>query len=185
MILHLASEGLMNAFVFLGKWFWAICILMMIATAIRFRVRGIKQIRMDPALAPGYRTLSWNFVFWSSIPWLVMGVGCIFRRVPDVWSLFRPAEGNPFVLAFFASVVLIWGLGTYWLLFRGGAEMLVRHPGLFDYDFKTPRAVKAVWFLALASGVVGVVMVFVHPFPKPAWDQQRAGQRHIQRHQVD
>jgi hypothetical protein len=96
-----------------------------------------------------------------------MGAGILFGGVPSMFHFFRPRDGNPFVLAFFASVFLIWILGTFWLLFRGGADMLVKHPGLFNVDFKSPLMLKLFWFLCLAGGIFGVIMMFTMDVPVP------------------
>ena len=90
-----------------------------------------------------------------------------FGGVPSVFHFFRPRDGNPFVLAFFASVFVEWVLGTYWLTYRGGAQMLVNHPGLFNVDLKTPRMVVFFWFLSLAGGILAVIMMFSREIPLP------------------
>jgi hypothetical protein len=150
------------------KWFWAVCIAATLLNAGIFRFRARRHIRGNPALADGYATLIRGFVLWGNIPWVVMGVGCLLGGVPSIDHFLRPREGNPFVLAFFASVFLVWVLGTYWLLFRGGAEMLVEHPGLLNMDFRSPLMVKLFWLLCLAGGIVAVTVMFATEVPWPS-----------------
>ena len=115
----------------------------------------------------GYQKIIKGFVTWGNIPWIVMGIGCVMGGVPSVFHFFRPRDGNPYVLAFFASVFLIWIMGTYWLLFQGGAKMLVKHPGLLNVDCKSPTMLKIFWFLCLAGGVFAVIMMFTQDIPVP------------------
>jgi hypothetical protein len=157
----------MDLFSLLTKWFWAVSIIVTLLNTAIFRSRASRQIQANPKLQEGYRTLIKGFVFWGNLPWVIMGVGCVFGEVPSVFHFFRPRDGNPFVLAFFASVFLEWILGTYWLVYRGGAQMLVTHPGLFNLDLKTPRMVVLFWFLSLAGGIFAVIMMFSREIPLP------------------
>jgi hypothetical protein len=158
---------MMRLFIFLAKWFWIICIAVTFLNAGIFWLRARQHIQTRPELEDGYRTLIIGFVTWGNFPWIVMGIGCVLGGVPSVFHFFRPRDGNSFVLAFFGSVFLIWILGTYWILFRGGAQMLVTHKGLFNVDFKTPRAVVLYWFLSLAGGIVAVFMMLSRDIPLP------------------
>ena len=155
----------MELFTIMTKWFWAAFILVTFLNAGIFRYRARTYITAAPELAEGYATLIRGFVIWGNIPWVVMGIGCVLGGVPSVFHFFRPRDGNPFVLAFFASVFLIWILGTFWLLFRGGAEMLVKHSGLFNVNVTSPHMLKLCWFLCLAGGIFGVIMMFTRDIP--------------------
>jgi hypothetical protein len=157
----------MGLFTFVTKWFWAVFIVVTLANAGFFRLRARRHIQENPDLADGYAKIFRGFVIWGNIPWIVMGVGCLFGGVQSVFELFRPRDGNPFVLAFFASVFLLWALGTFWLFFRGGAEMLVKHPGLLNVDFKSPLRLKLFWLLCLAGQILGVIMMFTWDIPVP------------------
>ncbi len=84
-----------------------------------------------------------------------------------MWHYFNPKEGNPYVLAFFASVFLIWILGGYWILFRGGARELVNHPGILSYDIKSPAIIKLIWIVSVLGGIIAVVMMYTQNIPIP------------------
>ncbi len=155
----------MDFLTIITKWFWAVGIAVTFLNAGIFRFRAREHISASPELAEGYATLIRGFVIWGNIPWAVMGIGCVLGGVTSVFDFFRPRDGNPFVLAFFASVFLIWILGTFWLHFWGGAEMLIKHPGLFNVDFKSPLMLKLFWFLCLAGGIFGVIMMFTLDIP--------------------
>ncbi len=155
----------MDFFTIVTKWFWAVCIALTFLNAGVFWYRARRHISAAPELAEGYATIIRGFVIWGNIPWVVMGIGSVLGGVPSVFHFFRPRDGNPFVLAFFASVILIWILGTIWLLFRGGAEMLVNHSGLFNVVIKSPNMLKLFWFLCLAGGIFAVIMMFTLDIP--------------------
>lgn|SRR5262249_453420 len=157
----------MEPFPLWTRWPWAICIIVTLLYAAIFWSTASRQIQANPQLEAGYRTLLKGFAIWGSLPWVTMGVGCVFGGIPSVFYFFRPCDGNPFVLAFFASVFVEWILGTDWLIYRGGAQMFVNHSGLFNMDLKTPRTVVLLWFLSLAGGIFAVIMMFSREISLP------------------
>ena len=104
-------------FEFLEKWSWAVFILVTFLTAAIFSLRGHREIEMHPELREGYRSITRGFVTWGNLPWVVMGVGCVYGGVPSVFSFFRPRDGNPYVLAFFCSGFLLghWELTGFFI----------------------------------------------------------------------
>jgi len=142
-----------------SNWFWLLFIVVSFINAVIFQLRAKEQTRRKPELADGYRKIIRGFLTWANLPWMIMGVGIMIGGVPGIFAYFRPADGNPYVAAFYGSLFLIWMLGTYWIFVRNGAEMLVSHPGLFNRDFSSPAAVKLIWLLMVAGGIA-VVGVF-------------------------
>ena len=155
----------MNQFDLISKYFWLMFIVVTFANAIIMKVRAKKLIKKNPDLKNGYDTIFKGIIVWGNIPWIVMGAGIIMGKVPSMFHFFNPQDGNPYVLAFFGSVVLIWLMGTYWLFLKNGAKMLVDHPGIFNYNFSSPTMVKLFWILCLLGGIVGIVMMFIMPIP--------------------
>jgi len=153
--------------ILLMRYFWLVFILTTCLNALSLWWRARRHIAADPSLKAGYRKLFWGVLIIGNIPWLVMGFGCVVGGVPSIMHFFRPRDGNPFVIAFFASVFAMWILGTYWLFARGGAEMLLRHPGMLNVDLKSPTLVKLLWCLCLMSGIAGVIGMFVMDVPIP------------------
>lgn len=154
-------------FEIMSRYFWAVAIVVTGINVAIFKARSTRHIQENPELAEGYATLLRGYLIWLNIPWIVMGIGCTVGGIPTVWHYFRPQDGNPYVLAWFASVFMLWIAGTYWLLFRGGAEMLVKHPGAFNINTSNPTMVKLFWFLCLAGGVFGVIMMWTLDIPLP------------------
>jgi len=122
--------------------------------------RAQSKIAEDPTLEKGYRFLIRSWLIYGNLPWIVMGVGVLCGAVPSTLHYLNPRNG-PFVILFYATVVLLWILTFHWLFFRRGAEALLAHPGILDIPIKHPWAVK-LWFLfCLAGGVVGLLfMIF-------------------------
>jgi hypothetical protein len=157
----------MDLFEFISKHFWVMFIIVTFANAIIMKIRSKKYFEADPSLKSGYDTIFKGIITWGNIPWIIMGAGIITGHVPSIFQYFRPQDGNPFVIAFFISIFLIWILGTYWLFVKDGAEILVKHPGIFNYNFSSPTIVKLFWILCLAGGVAGVAMMFTMNAPLP------------------
>lgn len=127
---------------------------------------------MSNCLVEGYAVLLKGYLIWMNLPWVVMGIGCTVGGVPTVLHFFRPRDGNPFVLAWYCTVFIIWAGGTFWLFLRNGAEELARHPGLieFRYGFKkkdiaSPVLIKVLWLVMLAGGIIAFVAVWTHDIP--------------------
>ena len=141
------------------RHFWAALILVTAANATIWWFRGREHRRRDPSLTEGYRSLVGGLLLWGNLPWLVMGSGVLIGAVPTTLDYLNPRSGNPFVLAWCGSVLLLWVVGTYWLLNRGGAEQLFAHPGLFRRHPKSPAAIKVSWGLFLAAAIGAILMM--------------------------
>jgi len=161
------KDKLMNVINFIMKNFWVAFILVTFINAAVFKYRSISHVEADPSLAPGYSKLLRGFLFWANFPWVVMGIGIVYGGIPTVFHFFRPQDGNPFVLAFFCSIFLIWVLGTVWLFFRNGAETLINHPGFLRGNPKNPAMIKAVWVIGLAGGILAVIMMYTQNLQVP------------------
>jgi len=100
-----------------------------------------RRIAANPELERGYRTLRRGWIFWVNLPWIYMGLGIISGQTvwfPDYLMILHGP--NAFVLSWWLLLAVLFILGTYWMLFRGGAEMLERHPGslIFPAHWKAP-----------------------------------------------
>ena len=150
---------LMNELI-LSRHSWLISVAVTVVNALIFKFRSIGYIREHPALASGYRRLFWGYLLWTILPWLIIGFGIEIGGVPDILSYLRPSEGNPFVIAFFAVIFVLWIFGGYWLFARRGAEFLSEHPGWLRPPPKDPLMIKGLYCLMVTVGVIAMVLMF-------------------------
>ena len=103
-----------------------------------------------------------------------MGVGCTIGGVPSLWYYFRPRDGNPFVLAWWLSVLILYVLTVYWIFFNKGAEKLARNRVISFYRFgevsfiSNPTIIKLLFLLCIAGGLVAGAVMWAVDMPIPA-----------------
>lgn len=164
----------MNLFKMISNYFWIIAIVFTCINVLIYKYHSKKHIQQNLKLAEGYKKLFRGYLFWMNIPWVIMGIGCTLGNVPSIWHYFRPKDGNPYVLAWFGSVIILWILGTNWLFLRNGAEIIAKHPGtlIMYYGFKrieiiNPNLIKIFWLLCLAGGISGLIFMWIMDVPIP------------------
>src|SRR5450432_3732974 len=161
----------MRPFDFIGTYFW----IFLLGVSIKFvwpSKEARNRTRLEPDFAYADRMLRIKVYGWMSLPWLMMGVGQLFGGIPSVWHYFRPQDGNPWVLAFFAAVVVVWFAAVYWIYVRDGARAIVEHQLLVGNtsvgpSVLTPHQVKLLLGLILLSGACGLAMMFLANIPIP------------------
>ena len=154
--------------------FWIFALLIGIINAVIFKFKSIKYIEEKPELKEGYNKIIRGFLFWGSIPFLIMGCGTLTGHTPNIFDYFRPRTLYPFVILFHLSIILIWLYGSYWIYFRDGAEFLSKHPGIVqksnflqDKYSICPKEIKFVWGLGLTFGIIAMIMMWVINIPVP------------------
>ncbi|MEM9218231.1 MAG: hypothetical protein AAGD25_28300 [Cyanobacteria bacterium P01_F01_bin.150] len=149
-----------NIFDFLGRYFWAVGLLLAaVNTALKW-LQLQPRMRESPELAPGYMQLLRGFWLISTLPWIPMGIGILWGNVPTIWYFLYPSSGNPYVLAWW-GVYWCWVSAlAYWVLFRGGAKILVTHPGFLRGNPKNPKWIKVGMLLALVGAAIASVLIF-------------------------
>ncbi|WP_017297953.1 hypothetical protein [Nodosilinea nodulosa] len=150
---------------FLNRYFWLICLLVTWINAVIFKLRSRPYIRQNPALAPGYATLIRGFLVCSSLPWLMMGFGILVGDVPAIWYFLYPNTNDPYVLAWWVLYWLNIGTIAYWVILRGGAEMMISHPGFLRGSSPSLKTVKLFWLLMLGTTIVITIILFNQPLP--------------------
>jgi hypothetical protein len=129
--------------------------------------RGARTLIAEhPELGEGYKKLFKGYLFFISLPLIVMGAGILSGSVHSVFDYFRPRGGNPYVLLFHAVIIFIYLLAVYWIYFGSGAEFLVNHPGLFNWSPKSTTGVKIIAAISLAGGFFGMYLM---------WSMQASG----------
>jgi len=139
---------------------WVLFIVVTVANGAIWWWRGRAEILRDPSLADGYQTLIRGGLVFGNVPWLVMGAGVVVGGVPSVFHYFNP-ENGPWVVFWYITVVVLWILFAYWIYLRGGAETLLRYPGLLNIRSREPWVLKTLIALMLMGGIAGLAaMVF-------------------------
>jgi hypothetical protein len=147
-------------FSFVMKYFWLVAIVFTFINALLIKARANRFIENDPSLEDEYNALIRGFVLYTNLPWIVMGIGMIFGKFNSVFDILMGIRsGNPYVLLFYAMLIILWVLLFFWVFFRGGAETLATHPGFWNIPNLSPVKIKTKVVLMLAGGIFGVFML--------------------------
>jgi hypothetical protein len=144
-------------FPFVFQHFWLIAIIVHSINAAMYWLRCRPIVAARPELADPVMKLFVGFYVLGYAPWLVMGAGICFGGLSNCLSFFRPGDGNPFVLAFFATIFMIQILGLYWVVFRDGAEWIAQLPSVFRGQTANPFLTR----LFACLGFVAFIMMFI------------------------
>jgi hypothetical protein len=153
-----------GAFAIVSQYFWLLAIVVTCANGVILWRRAQANIAARPELEVGYRRLILGWLIYGSIPWIVMGVGVVFGGVGGVFMYFSPKNG-PYVIAWYATIVVLWVLSAVWLFFMQGVEQLIEHPGMLNLPSKNPRVVKAFFLVCLAGGIIGLSLMILEKAP--------------------
>src|SRR5262249_10162598 len=102
---------------YLSRGWWAMWILFILVGCVTGLILGHfarRELRRRPELFPGYRPMMLFHFFWLNVPWLVMGFGNVLGRV-SIFDYARPQDGNPWVLAFWGTLLLLHLLLGWWI----------------------------------------------------------------------
>lgn len=148
----------------LFNYFWLLAIAVNGINAAIIWARAQRYIKQNPELQPGYITMLRGFFLGMSVPWIVMGMGITTGGVSKIADYFYPRIGNRFVIAWWVSLWVLILLYSYWIWFRGGAEMLIKHPGFLKGNPSNPRTIKLMSLVSVvSSAVVAVIMFSLEP----------------------
>jgi len=64
-----------------------------------------------------------------------MGVGHLSGANLSVWDYFRPQNGNPWVIGWFASMFLLAIIFGVWVLFKGGAKDICEYRLINGFNY--------------------------------------------------
>ncbi len=139
---------------------WVVGIIITIMRAFMWRFTGKAYIEKNPELLEGYKKYSKNFVLLECTPWIIMGICSQCDNLTFFDFVFYKNTESLFVVFFLASLLLMTLFEFKWLFFRGGAEIIVKHPGLFGINFTKARVLKTAHCFAASCGVDGYVWLY-------------------------
>lgn len=142
--------------ILLFKHFYILIILGGLANYFVFRKRMKVISTNQPELEAGFKQILKAFLFFGTLPWLILAVGVLLGKVEHIFSVFQPANLNPVVLLFHASVYVIYILTLKFLFMGNGAEFLKKHISLFQ----NPRGVKLEPSAIQIKIFAGILVVF-------------------------
>lgn len=140
----------------LSRYFWAIIIVSQAALARRQWKTISERHLHDPEFIAGYRRLFRGFLFWTNIPWVLMGFLILTGKVEDVFVFVRPEAMDIWIFLWLASLIFILLLGSLWIFLRRGAETLASHPGVPYAPHARAAHIKLIW-LALCILTIGAI----------------------------
>lgn len=145
----------MNVVVF--RYSWIILIAFVVASAIFWRIEAKDRIAADPTLRQPLNRLYVGFVFWLSLPFLVMGLGIVTGNVDSVFYYLQLDTDNLYVISFVVILFVEDALFIFWVFFRHGDQRLALHLELAHERAKFRVAVKTV---AIALPMVHGFMLY-------------------------
>ncbi|QHW01012.1 hypothetical protein [Spirosoma endbachense] len=157
----------------ISRYAWVLLIGVTVVNYVIIKARVQEHIDINPDLKAGYDQILKALLIYGTIPGLIMAMGSLTGRTTSVYDYFHPGTLtlNPFVLLLHLYIIVIWILAVRWIYFKQGAEILVRHPGVFTYrglgNSVTPTStiIKIVFALALLGGIVGMTRMWIADFP--------------------
>jgi hypothetical protein len=109
--------------------------------------------------------------FWQNVTWIVMGIGLTIGKVPTFFHYFRPRDGNPYVLAWWASIAAVFIIGSYWIYIGQGAAKLAAS-GVIRYRFiketkiiSSETGVKLYFLLLLVPLLIAGIIIWSVDIP--------------------
>ena len=114
-------------FEFISRYFWLIAIVFTVVQHLPLIRSNEGELASDPIKAREERTLKRLYALGTVLPWMILGAGMLTGSAPTVWYIFRPQDGNPFVVAFFGVTFGMSLVMAYWILFADGAKKVVEY----------------------------------------------------------
>jgi len=164
------SLGVPNIITLAFKCFWLLAIIMIFFNAYYLKLRSRPLVKVNPDLEEGFTKVFWGTIIFGGAPWLVMGVGMTIGGLATPFHFFRPRAGNPYVIAFHLTLILIWILAVIWIYFKDGADFWVKYIVPLRGSSPLTRSVTGVkiWFaLCLLGGLVAMIMMWIIDLPAP------------------
>lgn len=154
----------MNPLFFKYKWLFFISMAIINGLILKFRSR--KHIQNNPDLAPGYDQLFKGWLFFGSLPWIILFIAEQTGNFNENSHLLNLRSMDPVVWIFNASVLIPYAFLVRWVWFKSGAEFLVKHPGLLSKrnlslgTYPSGKEIKIITPIVLVLYLVFLVLIW-------------------------
>jgi hypothetical protein len=112
-------------FELIGRYFWAVCIVVAALNIYGFRPRVRERETAGVDASADLAAIRHRIFGASILPWVLMGINQMAGKVPTVRSYFRPQDLNPYVWTWYFSIFLLSCVFSYWVLVRDGARLVI------------------------------------------------------------
>jgi hypothetical protein len=89
-----------------------------------------------------------------------MGLGLTSGGVSNLANYFYPRYGNPFILAYWLSILGLIFIYNAWIWFASGAETLIKHPGILRFNPSNSKTIRLTSLLLLLICTSITVVMF-------------------------
>jgi hypothetical protein len=147
-------------------WLWLAMLLLTAYNAWHWQIMG--GLLTGEGTHATYMRYAWLYFLWAGIPWAVMGAGILSGDARNLIDFFKPAGGQPSVIAFYVSRFGLDLVLGRWLYFRDGFRKVADHPGIFRPAgvFNRPDVLEAFyWAWMVLFVTVTAVLVIADPIP--------------------
>lgn len=137
------------------------------------KTRSKKYIEKNPDLQKGYDDYLKGLLFYANIPWLIMMIGSISGITQNTFEYAFLKEMNPIVIAFNASIIVLFTISARWIYFKDGAEFLERHPGLLKINglkgsrHASAKQIKLFFPLLPLTNIISTCILLTQDMPGP------------------
>ncbi len=114
---------------FIFRHFWIALIVATSYNALVIRKRGLAHVASATHLLGGYEVAFRVYLILGNLPWVIMGMGCLFGSLLP-HDFLEPNIRDPYMVLFHATIVLNFILTAWWLFFQRGVDFLERHSAL-------------------------------------------------------
>ncbi len=114
-----------SVFGYIDQYFWVLCLALAGYQYLGARRRVLSTLQRIPGKSrAALAYLRW-YIWGTAFPWVVMGCRQLSGSTPTIWYYFRPQDGNPYVLAWVAVLLLTARLFACWVFLADGARKIV------------------------------------------------------------
>jgi len=113
-----------------------------------------------PEKRSGYAKLVAAWVLLGNIPWFILGAGVLEGRIISMDDVFKPNHHNPFLQAFFVSIVVILLLVNFWIWVGNGSQTLIDYPGLANRPLTEPMPIKLYVLASTIFAFIGAAVMW-------------------------